>query len=205
MDEMDRFKAAWQRQPMDAALDNDAARAVISIRQRLERLHRTLRWRDGLETGSAVAGMILFACLAGALRGALVRIGAAVVAAGLGLVIAKLHRAHSGDPARAFLNVRDFCVAEMASVDAQAALLNSVAWWYLGPVIVGINLFFAGLAGMNLKSLAYLAVTLLLAVYVYRINRRTVRQTLQPIRDRLAAILEQLASDESAGMKPRET
>jgi len=194
MEEMDRFKAAWQRQPMDAALDNDAAQAVIAIRQRLERLHRTLRWRDGLETGSAVAGMILFACLAGALRGALVRIGAVVVVAGLGLVIAKLHRAHAGDRARAFLSVRDFCVAEMASVDAQVALLNSVAWWYLGPVIVGINLFFAGLAGVNLKSLAYLAVTLLLAVYIYRINRRTVRQTLQPIRDRLAAILEQVDS-----------
>jgi hypothetical protein len=205
MEEMDRFKAAWQRQPMDAVLDNDAAQAVISIRQRLERLHRTLRWRDGLETGSAVAGMILFACLAGALRGALVRIGAAVVAAGLGLVIAKLHRAHSGDRARAFLSVRDFCAAEMASVDTQVALLNSVAWWYLGPVIVGINLFFAGLAGVNLKSFAYLAVTLLLGVYIYRINRRTVRQTLQPIRDRLAAILEQLAGDQSAGMKPRET
>jgi hypothetical protein len=120
-------------------------------------------------------------------------------------VIAKLHRAHSGDPARAFLSVRDFCAAEMASVDAQVALLNSVAWWYLGPVIVGINLFFAGLAGVNLKSLAYLAVTLVVAARIYTINRRAVRQTLQPIRDRLATILEQLAGDERAGMKPRQT
>jgi hypothetical protein len=190
---------------MDGALDQDTAQAVISIRQQLERLHRTVQRRDRLETGCAVAGMILFACLAGALRGALVRIGAAVVVAGLGLVIAQLHRAHSRDRASAFLSVRDYCMADMASVDAQVALLNSVAWWYLGPVIVGVNLFFAGLAGMNLKSLAYLVLTLVVAARIYRINRRGARQCLQPIRDRLAAILEQLSSDESAGMKPRET
>jgi RNA polymerase sigma factor (sigma-70 family) len=63
----------------------------------------------------------------------------------------------------------------------------------------------AGLAGVNLKNLAYLAVTLVVAARIYTINRRAVRQTLQPIRDRLATILEQLAGDESAGMKPRET
>jgi membrane protein implicated in regulation of membrane protease activity len=205
MEEMDRFKTAWQTQPMDGALDNDAAQAVVSIRQRLEWLHRALRRRYRLEIGWAVAGMILFACLAGVLRGTLARVGAAVVVAGLVLVIVKLHRARSGEPALAFLSVKDFCTAEMASVDAQMALLNSVAWWYLGPVIVGVNLFFAGLVGMNLKSLAYLVLTLVVAARIYTINRRAVRQTLQPIRDRLATILEQLAGDERAGMKPRQT
>jgi len=199
MEEMDRFKTAWQRGAAEPSPDARGPATIAALKQRLERLHRAVRRRDRLETGCAAAGIVLFACLLAAFHGTLARLGCAVVVGGLILIIVKLRRARRFDVARRpDLAVRDFCLAELANVDVQIALLRSVAWWYLGPLILGVNLFVAGLAGPGAISFAYLAVSLLAAVHIYRLNARAVVQHLNPIRNQLAGILEQLATAEDA-------
>jgi len=195
--ELDRFKSAWQSQEIEPSVDRAAADIVTSIERRLETLNRTILWRDGVETGSALAGIVLFGCLFFVLRGALVKSGAALITAGLALIIFRLRSSSRKDiTRRADVSVADFCAGQAAALDRQIALLRSVAWWYLGPVIIGVNLFFVGLSGPNRASLIYLVATLVFAVVVYRLNISTVRHKLVPVRRELASILEELRHEE---------
>ena len=125
--------------------------------------------------------------------------------AGLALIVVTLRRARlTGLARRTDAAVRDFCVAEAANVDAQIRLLRSVGWWYLGPVISGVNLFFFGMRGPTLDTLGYFAGTLLLAVFIYRLNVRAVTRRLEPMRSQLLAILEQMPKTEEADQNRRD-
>ena len=205
MEEMDRFKMAWQRQPIEPSLDAPGGAVGASVRQRLEAFHRAIRLRDAIETGCAVGGIILFGYLFVTLHGVLVKLGAAVIIAGLALIVVTLRRARlTGLARRTDAAVRDFCVAGAANVDAQIRLLRSVGWWYLGPVISGVNLFFFGMRGPTLDTLGYFAGTLLLAVFIYRLNVRAVTRRLEPMRSQLLAILEQMPKTEEADQNRRD-
>ncbi len=196
MKEMDRFKTAWQRQMADDGADVPGA-AVASVERRLQAMHRSVRRRDLLETGTALAMIIFSLWLMVTLHGTLVHVGAAVIVGGMVLIVAKLARARgTGASAGTDVTVRDFCKTELASVDAQIRLLTSVAWWYLAPLTLGVNLVFVGVRGPTLHSLGYLAVTLLLAAFVYRLNQMAVTHKLRPIREQLVAILEEMATVE---------
>lgn len=197
-DEVDlaRFRSAWQRQPIEPSVDGHVAELLASLQRRFGKIQRAVRRRDGLETGTAVLGILLFTTLLVVLDGALVKAGSALITAGLVLIIVQLRRGGlHGSSGRSDVSVADFCARQVEALDRQIALLRSVAWWYLGPVIVGANLFFVGLAGARLVSLAYLVATLLLSLLIYRLNLRAVRITLVPIRQELVAVLRELRKE----------
>jgi hypothetical protein len=198
MEEMDRFKTAWLRELEGASVDAATGAALGSVIRRAQTVRRTVAWRDGLETGLATAGVIFFAILFFTFPGSLAKVGCAVIIGGLVLIIIRLRLARGPLAASGReLTVREFCMSELESVDAQIRLLKSVAWWYLGPVTLGVNLFFFGVRGLAWQSFCYLGATLVLAAFIYWLNQKAVRRRLVPIHDRLRTVLDQLeASDE---------
>jgi hypothetical protein len=122
----------------------------------------------------------------------LMRSGAAVILAGCALTYYKLTRARHAHPApSAATPLVARLKAELAKVDAQIDLLDNVLWWYIAPFAIGPILIVASTAGATWTTVAYAIAVLLLAVIIYRINRRAVDRDLRPEHDKLSMLLQQ--------------
>lgn len=107
------------------------------------RLSAQIRLRDGTETIVALLLGPVFVWLAVATPYLISRIGAGIIALCC-LIIPLWFRAARRPPPDPGLPVADAVEAELARVQAQRNLLRRTAWWYAGPIWVGVTLFMIG-------------------------------------------------------------
>jgi len=175
---------------MAPARDDGDILALVQAESR--RLDRRVRRRDARELVVAAVGGLFIA--PGVFRGALLsRVGAAVMIGGLLLIAIRLTRAHKigGAASDLSLSVVAATEAELRRVNAQVALLESVLWWYVAPVLTGAVLMVAGSLGASRLTFAYAAGVVLLAWALVALNARAARRVLYPRRAELLALLAQ--------------
>ena len=170
--------------------------ALVQTKSR--HFQRQIRFRDWRELiAGAVAGILIAPA---AVRGPLVaRAGALVILGGLVLVAFRLWQARRPTAPSAIdvtLPVATALGAELRRVDAQIALLEGVAWWYVAPLIGGSVLLVAGWHGRAgwLFTLSYAIGAALLAWGIIALNQRAVRRVLQPKRNEIVGLLAQIES-----------
>ena len=106
------------------------------------------------------------------------------------LIIALARRGRHKSQAQ--LSLAEYFRAERERVQAQISLLRSVPLWYLGPILLGANLFVAGFKGFFPEAFGFLVVSLLLSVLIYWLNLRAVRRHLLPMRRELDSLIGEL-------------
>jgi hypothetical protein len=186
--ELDDLKGAWANAGQAAG-----GASLDELIPRLRRLRRGLFWRDAREIVAAAVLFPIFAWLGwiGQLRREPLapRLGIALLLAALLLIVAVLLWARR-PRASAGSSVGEHLRTELAHMDRQIFILRHVAWWYVAPIFVGINLFVAGLRGARSTfAVTYAIVTFVFSVFIVWLNRRGARG-LQPLRDSLLRGLE---------------
>ena len=170
-------------------LQDDEILALVHTRTR--RFRRQIRFRDWREL--VASGVVAVMIAPAALRGPVVsRIGAVVILAGIVLVAYRLWRAGRLLKASAFdpaLPVAAALRAELAQVDAQITLLDSVGWWYVAPLLGGSIILVAGGRATVAFAAGYALFAAVLGWGIIALNRRAVRRTLGPRREEIAALL----------------
>jgi hypothetical protein len=191
--ELDSLREAWQRQRVGAMANQPDREIMKSIQQRLVHLHQIIGRRDRREIGAAIFGALIFGYLFVIVNRGLSRIGAGIIIAGSVLIIVKLKlaRKQQHDP-QAQLNLTEFFLSERERIQAQIRLLRSVPLWYLGPILLGANLFFAGRRNFFPEGLGFFVISLLLAAFVYWLNLQAVRHQLLPIKRELDSLIGEL-------------
>ncbi len=194
--EFDKIKEVWQAEAVLALPDRANQEIMNVITARLGKIHQTIRWRDVREIGAAIVSILLFGAWFWTVPSVISRSGAAVVVAGSMLIIARLSWAHRrARQAESGLTMREFCAAERDRIDAQIRLLQSTLWWYLGPTLLGTNLFVFGFTGFNAWGIGFLAVTLILGLILYRLNMAAARLRLLPVKNELEQLLAEIEKD----------
>lgn len=187
-------RAAADADPL-TTLSDDEILALVQTQS--HRLDRQIRWRDWREMLAAV--IVAPVMVAVAMRGPLLaRAGALVVLAGIVLVVTRLwlaRRVGGRGAADASLSVADALRAELRRVRVQIALLESVAWWYVLPLMGGSVLMVAGLRGASTPfTIGYTLVAAAIAWGIIALNRQAVRRGLAPRREELTELLATLES-----------
>lgn len=189
---IDDMKELWQSQePRDRPRMSDDEILAFVTRGAAE-LDRRVRRRDRLEIIAAVVVCLVFLPL---LWGSpwLTRAGVLLFIAGSAATWLKLRAARrttaTVDPG-APLVAR--IAAEREAVGAQVRLLESVLWWYIAPLGLGVILIFTGLAGFNVLSLGYTTAVVLLSVWIFHYNRAAARRELRPRYERLSHLLHEV-------------
>jgi len=186
--EPDRLKIIWQQAGRSATPPARHA-PLDEIASRFAAWRRRVRRRDLLEQVVALGGLAICLRLCFVLPSALARAGAATLAGASVLIIVMLYRARPGRrETDKTMTVRAFCEGEVRRVDAQIALLRSVALWYLAPTLLGANLLVAGLSPGWLWTAGYVLASTLLGAWVLRLNHKAVRLELVPLREELRRI-----------------
>ena len=190
---MDNLKRAWRQIP-PATPPRDPRQALASVRERARQLDATVRRRDRVETLTALALLPVFAYFALQAEAPLVRLGAAVVAAACILIPVRLRGARHAAP-DAGLPVAAFLRRELEVVESQRRLLLTVPVWYLGPLGVGVILFFAGAVASIWWTLLYTTIVIATFGWLYRLNRRAVTSELDPRADELRTWISSVDQD----------
>lgn len=193
---LEEYRDAWQGPGTDPEADLDEEELLAEVKERSEAFDRTIRRRDWLEIAAAALVVIAFGYEALTSEAWLARIGAAVVVAGSVLVVWRLRSARrDGRDELAGRPVAERLRAELEKVDAQIRLLESVLWWYVGPLAAGCLLFVVGIGDGHLGTLISVAVILAVSVLVWWLNRRAVRRSLRPRRRELARMLDRIEAN----------
>jgi hypothetical protein len=192
--ELDRFKTAWQQQPLEGAAARPLEDIMRDVHLRSARLRRQIWQRDLLESLAGIVVIGFFGFFAWLMPEPLAKAGALIIVAGCLNVMLRLHLARTRHQPSPDASAREFCTLELKRLDEQIHLLSTVGWWYIAPLVGGMAVFTLGSHGPAAARVTMLMLLAVLAAVVYWLNRRAVRHGLQPIRDDLARILKDMAA-----------
>lgn len=198
---LDDLQEAWRRSGASEQAGEHLADELESARARARELDAIVRRRDWLETLVALALLPVFSYFALRPGGFIVRLGAAILAVSCLAIPLRLRAARRPTPDPG-LPVGEFLRLELELVLKQRRLLLTVPLWYLGPLGLGVILFFAGSSASPWLTALYAALVAVFFARLYRLNRSAVTHELEPRERELRLWIELAGSDES---KAKET
>lgn len=195
---LDDAKALWSS-------DNESTRDDMSthslsdtdllrlVKEQAHAFDKKIWRRDLLESIAAVFVFLFFGWIAWHDPSWLVRSGALIVMGGSALIFWRLRRARTRHAApSADQPVAAMLRTERTKIDAQIHLLESVLWWYIAPLAIGLLLVTVGDSGWTTFTFVYGAIILLGGAGIYAMNQRAVRRSLRPRREELTRLLDQV-------------
>jgi Flp pilus assembly protein TadB len=195
---LDDAKALWSsdNEPTDETMSTRTlsdSEILRLVQEQSEAFDQKIRRRDLLESIAAVAVCLFFGWLAWDDPSPLVTAGSLIIVGGSALIFGRLRwtRARFAN-APADQLVKQRLQHERAKVDAQIRLLESVLWWYIAPLLIGLLLVTVGDSGWSAFTFVYGTVVLLGAGWIYVLNQRAVRRSLRPRRAELTHLLDQV-------------
>jgi hypothetical protein len=200
---LDDLQRAWRRRGAPEGAAESPARELEAARARARELEAMVRRRDRLETLVAFALLPIFSYFALRADGWMVRLGAAILAVSCLAIPLRLRGARrpSPDPG---LPVATFLRLQLELVLNQRRLLLTVPLWYLGPLGLGVILFFAGSSASPWLTVLYAALVVASFTWLYRLNRNAVTQELEP-RARELRLWIELAGEGDDAKRGKET
>jgi hypothetical protein len=150
--ELDRFKTAWQEQPLEGAAARPLEDIMQDVHHRAVRFDRVIWRRDLLETLAGLFVIGMFGYFAWVIPSPIARVGAAIVMIGCLSIIARLYLSRNRHRASPDASAREFCAVELKRLEEQIRLLSTVGWWYLAPLLGGGAIFVLGLGGVGSGS-----------------------------------------------------
>lgn len=166
-----------------------------SLFEKLDRLDRDVRRRDVREYVAACVVMAFFGWQAAVATEPLARLGALIVVFGSMFIIVWSRRSAAAPSRQAFtadLPIVQFCARELDRIESQVRLLKSVWWWYLGPTITGVLLMLLARDQSPTVKGVTVMIVFAVAALIHYANVWTAKHELEPLRDELAAHLDDL-------------
>jgi hypothetical protein len=193
-------RGSWQSHGEGAPPRLSGDELLAFVKAEAKRFDRQILLRDLREV---IAGVLAIALVAPTAVRAnpLTRLGTVVVITALVFIVVRLTRARRKSRGDAMDRPVALALrAEQAKIDTQIHLLETVLWWYVGPLWLGLVMIIAGRDGISWMTLAWVAALTAFSLALLRVNAHAARRYLWPRRDRLAQLLGDLdPRDASAG------
>jgi hypothetical protein len=200
----DKYQQAWQAHTSETRITFDADSLLNAVQRKQQEFQAMIFGRDCLEVGTTLLMLPLWVYMGYALSlpwSWYLSIPAMIWVDGFILVNRKRHPKKPVEPGQPLLeSVKE----SLAQVENQIGMLRNVFWWYLLPLTISILAFFADVA-WSLRSvsswgaLSFFAILagFLFAIYsfIYYLNQRSVRVTLEPRRKELLTLLASLGDE----------
>ncbi len=180
---LDDLKIPWQsmqRQFDTTRIDEIAAR----IGSRMSRFDHSIRRRDTIENFAVALVIVVNSIILASCNNWVTFAGAAIVVFAAIEVAIVLNVTRMYCPTPTGLPLAEHCKLEAEKVDRQVFLLRNVAWWYVGPLMLGCCVMAFGEGPLIVSGILcgfYVAV----GYFVYWINQKAVAEQLLPLRQEL--------------------
>lgn len=200
---LDDLKQNWQQQVVQKNQQTDELKESLSmLEQKIESMEKVIKRRDGLETIIAL-GLIPVWIIGLFLSASLIQtIGFIVAIISCLYIPYKLRKAKSSEGPKN-TSIRAFLENERVKVIQQKRMLESVVWWYLGPlglaialITLGANVDEAGLPILTTMKTLYLTFVFVLYAGIYFMNKNAANKTYAPMLENIDNKLDALENKE---------
>jgi len=197
---LDDLKEGWKTEVEQAGEQQDLSSLVESLEKETIKLDKSVKRRDIIETSIALLLVPVWAWKLFYSASVLQSIGLWIAILSCLYIPYKLLKARQVETAKddsllAFLSV------EKIKLEKQKQLLESVATWYISPLMLAIILITAGAkvdeAGIPLISqqlMVYYFFCAILTVGVYFLNKRAAKKKFAPLLDKVNQQIKELTS-----------
>jgi hypothetical protein len=191
---LEEIQGSWKSEVNRPVPPTELLQILAAVQQRYDRLERSIHRRDIREILAALFVVAAFAAMWPLYRTSFVAcLGVVIIMLGAAVIVYVLLTSRRPFPFPFNASVLDFSRQRLAWLNGQIHLLQTVAWWYVGPLFVGCLLLNWGLAGgsgiiFGLNALLDVAV----AAGIIFLNRQAVHHGLEPIRAEVARLVEAL-------------
>lgn len=203
--DLDKYQRAWKAQASQVRVSFDADLLSQEVQQSHEAFRSMIFWRDVREVGTSLV-MIPIWIVMGIVMSLpwtwYLTVPVLLWIAGFMLVDRRRHsqrQSGAGEP------LLFYAKESLAQVEHQIWLLKNVFWWYLLPPSVSLMVFFIHVAWESAKSwwgavliAGFFGVFLFLVYrWIYRLNQRAVHEQLEPRRNELQKLINNMEGDSS--------
>lgn len=166
----DDLRNLWRNQPLE-----NIATALEDLRARASRFERRISRRNRREYVGGLIGVAAYAYYIWLFPNPLMRIGSAMIIAGVLFVLWRIHRHGRADALPQDLGLSASLEFHRRQLVRQRDLLRTVVWWYLSPLMPGLLLFITGMfgaRGFRLRQLPFGGFIVGVFVFIWWINKR---------------------------------
>jgi len=171
----DRLKSIWQNQP-----SGGIRMSVDEIHRRAGKFQKKIYWRNAREYIAALVVVVFIGFDFWRTSDALTRVAFAMIIAGVVYAMWHLHRRGSSRSLPADLGLASGIEFYRRELERQQDLLQSVGFWYLGPLIPGPVVLMVARACTHPGHLRPIGLSLalfaLVFVFIWRLNQRAARR-----------------------------
>lgn len=200
----DDLRTSWADTNAERASAAERERLVVRVCRKTEQFRGRILRRDLLETLACV--FVAWGFGREVIEPAISffeRLGAVVLVAAAVFIAIRINAARLYTPAAGIdAPVRDFCGREIDRLDGQIRLLRSVLCWYLGPLMLGVTLRSFGRHAWNPEFFVESAVFAAASLLLWWLNRSVAGGKLTDLRNELAQLAAELATDPTGPNKP---
>lgn len=188
------LKRLWVDANREQKVEIDAEKLITSINDQMLYMEKTIKKRDKIEIFVAVLMMLLFGCLLVVIPQVLAKIGAAILVVSCTLIIFKLIHARKVEiKQEAGSEIKYNLMISLQQVRQQITLLNTMLWWYLLPLFIGVLCFYYAISQSFISKVIYTIVVTVLYGYIWYLNKKAVREQLKPLEDGITQALNELS------------
>ncbi|MDO6601665.1 hypothetical protein [Arenibacter palladensis] len=176
----DELIKIWQSSPNQERIKFEKSKLMIDVQSSLDRFHRTIKYRDLMETIPGIIIIPIFVYIAYTIPFTLSKIGAIWIILSIIYIIIRLQKAKKIRPGSFTETYRDYLIKTKEYLFIQKKLLDTVIYWYFSPIAIGIVLFSIG-AINNIKDLLVnLGGLIVSGIIVYILNKRAIKKQITP-------------------------
>ena len=176
----DELIKIWQSSPNKERIKFEKSKLMIDVQSSLDRFHRTIKYRDLMETIPGIIIIPIFVYIAYTIPFTLSKIGAIWIILSIIYIIIRLQKAKKIRPSSFTETYRDYLIKTKEYLFIQKKLLDTVIYWYFSPIAIGIVLFSIG-AINNIKDLLVnLGGLIVSGIIVYILNKRAIKKQITP-------------------------
>jgi len=167
---------------------------IESIHHKSLYMENKIKQRDKCETIVAVLMILVFGALFVVLPQVLAKIGAGIIVINCMLIIFRLIRARKVNiKQETYSAIKHHLMVSLQQVRQQINLLNTVFWWYLLPIFIGVLCVYYGLSKSFVSRAFYTVIVTGGYGYIWYLNKEAVRKKLKPLEADIVQALKELS------------
>ena len=194
MDE-DSLKRLWSDSNKEQKVTINPEILIDSIHHKSSYMENKIKQRDRSETSVAIFMILVFGGLFFVFPQVLAKIGAVIIILSCTLIIFRLIRARKvNEKQETSSEIKHHLLVSLQQVRQQINLLNTVLWWYLLPLFIGVLCVYYGLSKSLISRVVYTVIVMVMYGYIWYLNKEAVRKKLKPLEADITQTLKELSA-----------
>ena len=195
---LDDLKQDWQQAVKPSPVGEKFDEMIKMLEQETNKVDKEIKRRDWLEIGIAILLLPVWIYHLPNSESTIQTVGLICAIASCCLVIYTLHKAKQVEKPKD-TSVKAFLETEIDKVKNQKVMLESIVWWYIGPlslsivlVTLGANVSETGVPIVDRGLVIYYGFLGLLVIGTYLLNKRGAKKKFGPLLEKLERRLAEL-------------